>query len=378
LIWQPQSIGPQYDLIRQVNGSKFESYSSTIERTKTRTAKFIDYNSILVYDTSCQVIKVSPINPVSLNQGVSGFDPSIIVAAVSEKQDKFFGVRDYLEDSGLYKSAYLYSLNQKGEFVLTVTLNNSLTGSAFGSARFMLNDSYLVVLQLQNNGTNTTNTTNSTDAQISLFSLVDQTFKEDSRIVNVYSVGAQGYFRSCANSSRLFVISQGANGSAILNWYNLENGSLVIKSNRTLDMLVTEITDFDCVGGDSFVVVQSPFDSITLSKYSIDANGTIGKVGAIVVPVQNYYHLAAVMDNLLVISPDKLLTNNTILYYDWNLAPLNLSTSTSQFVYTISIETFSNNQILLLKSDDSLELWTLSNQQLTYSGSFPAKVYSQQ
>jgi hypothetical protein len=58
-------------------------------------------------------------------------------------------------------------LNQKGEFVLKVTLNDSLTGSAFGSARFMLNDSYLVMLQLQNNGIN------STDAQISLFSIVD-------------------------------------------------------------------------------------------------------------------------------------------------------------------------------------------------------------
>jgi hypothetical protein len=84
------------------------------------------------------------------------------------------------------------------------------------------------------------------------------------------------------------------------------------------------------------------------------------------------------MDNLLVISPDKLLTNSTILYYNWNLAPVNLSTSHSQFVYTTSIETYSNNQILLLKSDGSLELWTLSNQQLSYSGGFPAKVYSQE
>jgi hypothetical protein len=33
---------------------------------------------------------------------------------------------------------------------------------------------------------------------------------------------------------------------------------------------------------------------------------------------------------------------------------------------------------LLWKSDNSLELWTLYNQQLTYSGGFPAKVYSQE
>jgi hypothetical protein len=187
LIWQPESIGLQYDLIRQVNGFEYESYSSTVSLTTTRTAKFIDYNSILVYDTSCQVVKVNPINPVGLNQGVAGFDPSIIVAAVAEKQDTFFGVSDYLEDSGLYNSSYLYSLNQKGEFVLKVTLNDSLTGSAFGSARFILNDSYLVVLQLQGN---VPNTTNSTDVQISLYSIVDQTFREDSRIENVYSVGA--------------------------------------------------------------------------------------------------------------------------------------------------------------------------------------------
>jgi hypothetical protein len=71
--------------------------------------------------------------------------------------------------------------------VVTVTLPDSLTGTAFGSARFMLNDSYLVVLQLQGI---VPNTTNSTDVQISLFSIVDQTFREDSRIENVYSVGA--------------------------------------------------------------------------------------------------------------------------------------------------------------------------------------------
>jgi len=34
------------------------------------TAKFIDYDSILVYDTSCQIVEVNPINPVALNQGV--------------------------------------------------------------------------------------------------------------------------------------------------------------------------------------------------------------------------------------------------------------------------------------------------------------------
>jgi hypothetical protein len=85
LIWQPESIGLQYDLIRQVNGYEYENYSSTVSLTTTRTAKFIDYNSILVYDTSCQVVKVNPINPVGLNLGVAGVDPSISVVAVAEK-----------------------------------------------------------------------------------------------------------------------------------------------------------------------------------------------------------------------------------------------------------------------------------------------------
>jgi len=39
---------------------------------QVKTAKFIDYDSILVYDTSCQIVEVNPINPVALNQGVPG------------------------------------------------------------------------------------------------------------------------------------------------------------------------------------------------------------------------------------------------------------------------------------------------------------------
>jgi hypothetical protein len=72
--------------------------------------------------------------------------------------------------------------------VIRAKLNNSLTGYGFGSSCFMLNDAYLVVLQLQNGTT--------TGTQISLYSLRDQSYKEDSRLPNVYSKGTNGYFCS--------------------------------------------------------------------------------------------------------------------------------------------------------------------------------------
>jgi hypothetical protein len=70
LIWQPRLGHFQYDLIRQVDGSKFENYSSVVIRTGIRSAKYVDYNSILVHDTSCQIVNVNPINPMALKQGV--------------------------------------------------------------------------------------------------------------------------------------------------------------------------------------------------------------------------------------------------------------------------------------------------------------------
>jgi hypothetical protein len=125
---------------------------------------------------------------MALNKTVSAIDSAILVGSVSEKQDMLLGLQTNVIYNNFYGSSYIYTLNERGEFVVKVKLNNSVTGYAFGSSCFLLNDAYLVVLQLQNN---------TSVSQISLYSLLDQSYKEDSRIPNVYSSGANGYFCSC-------------------------------------------------------------------------------------------------------------------------------------------------------------------------------------
>ena len=73
LTWQPDSSSNyQYDLIRQGNDSKFENYSSMVVLNDAKTARFIDYDSILIYGSYCQIVEINPLNPRSLNEGVLG------------------------------------------------------------------------------------------------------------------------------------------------------------------------------------------------------------------------------------------------------------------------------------------------------------------
>jgi len=73
LTWQPESSSNyQYDLIRQGNDSKFKNYSSMVVLNEVKTAKYIAYDSILVYDTSSQIVEINPSDFIALNQKVSG------------------------------------------------------------------------------------------------------------------------------------------------------------------------------------------------------------------------------------------------------------------------------------------------------------------
>jgi hypothetical protein len=47
----------------------------------------------------------------------------------------------------------------------------------------------------------------------------------------------------------------------------------------------------------------------------------------------------------------------------------------SYYIKTISILGYSKNDVLVLKSDGSIDHWRLSNQNLTYSGGFYTEIY---
>lgn len=71
------------------------------------------------------------------------------------------------------------------------------------------------------------------------------------------------------------------------------------------------------------------------------------------------------LNNVIVVSPTNLAlyADSPIFYYDWNLASLALSFSDgSRVVSTTEIVAYSSSDILLKKSDNSLQHWTLSNQ----------------
>jgi len=65
------------------------------------------------------------------------------------------------------------------------------------------------------------------------------------------------------------------------------------------------------------------------------------------------------------------------LIYDWNLNSLNLNLSNSRILTTTNVLAFQDNYILLEKSDYSIQLWSLVNQQFTYSGGFDSKIFKQ-
>jgi len=54
------------------------------------------------------------------------------------------------------------------------------------------------------------------------------------------------------------------------------------------------------------------------------------------------HQLAAVMENVLVVSPASLNSykNSPFLFYDWDLNSVNLSLSNSQIIYTTRILAF--------------------------------------
>ena len=68
---------------------------------------------------------------------------------------------------------------------------------------------------------------------------------------------------------------------------------------------------------------------------------------------------------------------NYIVFCDWDLNILNLSLSNSQIIYPSKVLAYYSNEILIQQSDGSLQLWSLSNQQFTYLGGFPSKIFQQ-
>jgi hypothetical protein len=90
---------------------------------------------------------------MALKKGVTAIESYILIGSISKKQDMLFGLDTTYQTYKLYNVSYIYYLNETGAFVKKTKLKDSVTGYAFNAACFLLNDSYLAVLQIRKNTT---------------------------------------------------------------------------------------------------------------------------------------------------------------------------------------------------------------------------------